>query len=409
MTPEWKRGWPVVVAVAAAIASGGALWGFVSSLFIEGITKEFGWTRGDLALVSSFAGLGAISAPFIGWATDRFGVKLVAALGTLALAAMYIGLTFAQTKLHFQLLAIGVGAFITASGALVLARPVIQWFDRSRGLALGLATVGGSVAGIGAPILVQAMVAEYGWRAGYYALAFSAAFICVPIVLLFVRERPGASHHVDLDALELPDSAPPDPAAPKLKWLDVVKRPVFWALAVALMAVNAAGAGILGQMAVLLQDKGISAELAAAGISVYAAAIIVGRVGCGYLLDRFPPEAVACIFTTIPALGCAALIAPELTFAFAAVAVAMAGLQQGSETDVMAYFISRIFGAASFSLVFGMVITAGIIGTVSGGLIFGYAHDFTKSYDIALLFSTVLFLGAAGLLLSVGPLKRTVA
>jgi predicted MFS family arabinose efflux permease len=158
-------------------------------------------------------------------------------------------------------------------------------------------------------------------------------------------------------------------------------------------------------MAVLLQDKGIPAHLAAIGISVYAGAIIIGRVGCGFLLDRFSPASVAAIFTTIPAMGCIALITPEISFLFAAIAVAMAGLQQGSETDVMAYFISRNFGVASFSLVFGMVITAGVIGTVSGGILFGFTHDFTKSYDLALMASACLFMSAAILLWWAGPTK----
>lgn len=401
MTSEWRHGWPLVATVAAVLASGGTLWAFVSSLFIDGITAEFGWTRGELAAISAFAALGALSAPFLGWAADRFGSRIVGTLGTTALAIMYLGLTLAKTKLEFQLLAIGVGAFITASGSLVMARPIIQWFDRSRGLALGVATMGSSLAGIGVPLVVQDLIADYGWRAGYYFLAGAALVICVPLIALFVRERPGPARHIDLADLEgiAPET---DPPAPRIHWRQVVVRPVFWFLAIGLLCVNMAGSGLLSQLAVLLKDKGISPEWAAAGISIYAGAIIVGRLGCGWLLDRLPPALVACAFTLVPAMGCAALIPSSVPFVIAAVAVACSGLQQGSETDVLAFFVSRIFGARNFSMVFGMIVTIGIAGTVGGGLMFGLTFDHTGSYDVALLVSVALFLTGAGCFLSVG-------
>jgi sugar phosphate permease len=404
MPPEWKRGWPVVVAVAAVIASGGSLWGYVSSLFIDGITKEYGWTRGDLAVVSSFAAIGGLSAPLLGWATDRYGARPVAILGTLALATMYVGLTLARSKFEFQLFAIGIGAFITASGSLVVARPVIQWFDKSRGMALGFATLGASIAGIVAPILMQSLIEDFGWRAGYYALAASAAFICVPIIFFFIRERPGAAQSDEDAALAELHGAPP--ILPPLRWLQILRTPTFWLLALALFCMNVAGSGLLSQLAVLLQDKGISAEAAAAGISVFAGSIIVGRLGCGYLIDRFPPEVVACAFTLVPAMGCAALITGEIRFAFAAAAIACAGLQQGSETDVMAYFISRIYGAANFGKTYGLIATIGIAGTVCGSLLFGISYDRTGDYDLALFVSVCLFLTAAGSILAVGPVRR---
>lgn len=403
MTPEWKRGWPIVAGVAAVIGTGGALWGYVSSLFIPGITQEFGWTRGDLALISSFAAIGGISAPFLGWAADRYGARPVAMLGTLALAAMYVALTLAQSQMQFQLAAIGIGAFITASGALVVARPILQWFDRSRGFALGLATLGASIAGIGVPVLIQMLIADYGWRAGYLALAASAVFLCVPVIYFFIRERPGAIHHADdLGLSDLPEGAP---ELPRKTWDQVLRTPTFWLLAVALFGMNIAGSGLLSQMAVLLQDKGISPALAAAGISIFAASVIVGRIGCGYLLDRFPPEAVACAFTIVPAIGCAALITGNIGFGLAAIAVALAGLQQGSETDVIAYFISRVYGIANFSMVFGMVVVIGILGTVLGSVMFGLIHDRTGDYDLALLISVGCFLIAAGCLLAAGPIR----
>lgn len=401
MREEWRRGWPVVAGVAAAIATGGSLFQYVSSLFIPGLSAEFGWTRGDIGAIAAMAGFGALLAPVIGWAADRFGVKPVAGGLTLVLAALYLGLTIAETLNQFRNLAIGIGFVILASTSLVLARPIVQWFDRGRGLALGLSLVGVSVSAILVPPLVHELIAAHGWRAGYYTLAALAAFVCVPVILLYVNERPGFSHRVPLGQEEA--ASVHGPMGVALTWRAMVQRRDFWLLCGALFCLNLAGAGILSQLAVLLTDRGVDGRLAASAISLYAAAIIVGRLGCGFLLDRLPSALVACVFTLLPAIGCTLLLIQGLPLAAMALAVFMAGLQQGSESDVMAFFIARQFGLVNFSAVFGYVVMTGAVGTALSSLMFGLAHDRTGSYDAALFAATAFFTLGAGTLLAIGP------
>ncbi|MDX2233815.1 MAG: MFS transporter, partial [Hyphomonadaceae bacterium] len=188
---EWRRGWPVVLGVALGAGTGGGLFFYVSSLFVTGLSAEFGWSRGEISTVYAIAGLGALASPLIGWAVDRFGFKPVATASTLGLGALYLAFANHSGPLWlFVALSAFYGLFAVGSAALVYTRPVNAWFDASRGLALGVSTLGVSVAAIVTPPLLQAVMAEHGWRAGYLTLALLAVGVGLPAMLLLVRPSP---------------------------------------------------------------------------------------------------------------------------------------------------------------------------------------------------------------------------
>jgi MFS family permease len=395
---EWRRGWPVVLGAAIGGGTGGALFFYISSLFIAGLSAEFGWSRGEIARVYAVAGLGALAAPLVGLAVDRIGFKPVAVVATLGLVALYITFALYRGPLWLYVaLSAFYGFFAVGTAALVYTRPITSWFDNSRGLALGVSTLGVSVFAIITPPILSALMGSYGWRTGYVALAALAGGIGLPALILLVRSRPksvvadNAAQHVEIGMI--PSAA-------------MRTRP-FWLLAMALAALNGAGTGALSQLAPLMQDKGLSLQLAAYALSAYAAGLIVGRLGCGALLDRFPAARVAAAFTLAPAFGCLLIFALPVAPWLAFPAALLIGMQQGAETDVLAYFVSRLFGLRWYGATFGAILFVGYIGTIAGILLFGQVHDWTGNYDAATLGAAVAFaLGALAFLL-VGQTNRS--
>jgi MFS family permease len=380
---EWRRGWPIVLGAALGGGTGGALFFYISSLFVEGLSNEFGWSRGEIATVYAVAGLGALGSPVIGWLVDRYGFKPVATAATLGLVTLYLVFAnYTGSLAVFVAISAFYGLFAVGTAALVYTRPVNAWFDHSRGLALGVSTLGVSVAAIIAPPLLQAVIGDHGWRAGYLVLAALAGGIGLPAMLLLVRSQPPAPLSHGPEAITAP---PPPPVGVDVRV--AIRTPWFWLLAVALMMINAAGTGLLSQLAPMLQERGLSPAVAAQALSLYAAGLIVGRLGCGALLDRLPPARVAAAFTLAPAIGCALLFAGMPALAFAA--ALFIGMQQGAETDVMAWFISRIFGMRCYGAIFGAILGVGYLGTMTGILLMGWTHVWTGAYDLAVI-------GAAG-------------
>jgi cyanate permease len=186
---------------------------------------------------------------------------------------------------------------------------------------------------------------------------------------------------------------------------EAVRGARFWLLAGALAAVNIPGSGVVGQLAPLIGDKGLSEEAAALVMSIYAAGLLAGRLMTGFSLDRLPASAVAAVMTFIPAVGIALLLVPSSSFALAAAAVVLIGMQQGSEVDLIAYFVSRGFGARHYGAIYGAVGMAGALSTAFAFVFFGRVHDLTGSYDIALRVGAVAFCMGAGAFGTIGFLR----
>jgi hypothetical protein len=142
-------------------------------------------------------------------------------------------------------------------------------------------------------------------------------------------------------------------------------------------------------------------------MSVYAAGLLLGRLATGFSLDRLPIPLVAAPMTLIPAIGIVLLLFPTLSFAMAAAAVLMLGLQQGSEVDLIAYIVSRSFGVEHYGTIYGAVGVAGAVSTAASFVFFGKVHDFTGSYDIALSVGALAFCIGAVAFAAVG--RRPVA
>ena len=84
-------------------------------------------------------------------------------------------------------LLIGLG---TGSMALVFAATVAsRWFVRRRGLVMGVLTAGSATGQLIFLPVMAWLSEEYGWRAASLLVA-AAALAVVPLVLLFLRDRP---------------------------------------------------------------------------------------------------------------------------------------------------------------------------------------------------------------------------
>lgn len=384
---EWRNGWRVALGAAAGMGTGVSLYLYVASIFIGPISAEFGWSRGDLGVggMISFAA-GAVTLPIIGRYLDRIGFRRVAIICSLGLASVY-ALTALQPGSYpvYVALMVAGGIFGGGTASIVYTRPVIASFARQRGLALGLATAGTSIAAMIAPPLLMYVNIELGWRAGFFALAALTALIGMPLALTLIGKAKEAPERASDDIGHAPINVPDTTLR------EALKRGRFWLLILAIACINIPGSGVLGQLAPLVSDAGLSDGDVAIVMSIYAAGLLVGRLITGFSLDRFSPRWVGAITTAVPAFGIVLLMTPEPSFALAALAVAMIGAQQGAEVDLFAYFISRSFGIRHYGAIYGVIAMAGALSTAIALVSFGKIHDATGSYDLALTIGAVLF------------------
>jgi MFS family permease len=331
---------------------------------------------------------GALVFPVMGRLLDRFGFRRIALACAPGMALVYLGVALlpGSYALFVMLMVLG-GVFGAGTSAIVYTRPVTAAFSRQRGLALGAATTGTSIAAMLAPPLLAASMSDFGWRAGFVTLAALTALVGLPIALALIGRAREAPVHASDDA----PSADALPQAPDATFREAVRGARFWLLVAALAAINIPGAGVVGQLAPLVSDKGLAEGAVAIVMSLYAAGLLAGRLITGFALDRLPAPAVAAFMTFIPAIGMALLMISTPSFALAALAVGLIGLQQGSEVDILAFFVSRAFGLKHYGAIYGAISMAGAFSSATGLVLFGKVHDLTGGYDAALLIGGAAF------------------
>jgi hypothetical protein len=115
----------------------------------------------------------------------------------------------------------------------------------------------------------------------------------------------------------------------------------------AFFLVSASVQGCVVHMVAMLTDRGITVQTAALGSSLLGAAVLIGRVGTGFLLDRlFAPYLAAVLFGGY-AVGIGLLWISRAQ-AMALVGAFLVGLGLGAELDIIAYLVSRYFGLRAF-------------------------------------------------------------
>ena len=134
-------GW---VIIAAFFVIGTLAWGVSSSfgVFLKSIAGEFGLTRAATSGVRSInAVFGSGMSITGGWALDRYGPRIIVLLIGLSVG---LGLLLtSQTNAAWQLF-ITYSLFVSVIGAtyITVMGTVSRWFDKKRGLALGIASSG---------------------------------------------------------------------------------------------------------------------------------------------------------------------------------------------------------------------------------------------------------------------------
>lgn len=390
---EFRRdhAWRIVLAAWIGVALGlTALPFYTLGIFAKPLATEFGWSRAVIQSGITFSMLGVVcSAWAAGWLIDRFGVRPVAlasqaglALGFLGLASQNGSTTLWQAN-WFLFAILGVG-----TTPLTWSRGIASWFSERRGMALGIALSGTGATALIAPLLLNKVVAGYGWRGGYVAVAAAIVLVAMPAVWLLFREKPRATDATGAGA----------PQGEGMTLGEALRTRHFWLLIVGFWAICSTVAGLIPNLMPMLTDSGLTMAEAASYASLLGLMVMAGRLVAGWLLDRLWGPLVALILLMPPAFACLLLAWQQ----WPGLAVMLIGLTAGAEFDLIAYLCLRYFGTRNFGQIYAWQWTGFSLATGAGPVAFAMIFDRTGSYQQALFASAVLLVLGPLLLLGLG-------
>lgn len=403
MQSEIRRNWRLLYASSMGVICSSIVLPFYTiGALVKPLTAEFGWDRADVQLGILFSsGLGALTAPFIGALSDRYGPRALVLPGLVGLSLSFFFAATMNGELWMFFLAYAAMALLGAGTTPVTwTRAIAQSFDKQRGFALGLTLTGTGICAMLAPAYTVWLIEEFGWRVAYVGIGLLPLLLAGPFVWAWFRPRqPGEPE---------PQSAAGGAvaaAAPVAQWGltlgEAVRSYRFWVLCASIFAVYMAVSGISPNLIAALTDKGFTAATAATVQGVYGFSIMLGRLVVGWLIDRYWAPGVAVVSLSLPAIGCVILTgSPDFTWAV--IAAFLIGFAAGAELDLMAFFAARYFGLAHYAKIYAILYAILAFGSGTAPFLFAMVFDRTASYEISFLIAAGLFLFGAVIVLALG-------
>ena len=399
--PVFFYGW-VIVGIAVTIMT--LVYGIRNtfSVFFPPILAEFGWSRGDTAIMLSLNLLVyGFVAPLAGSLGDRWKPRRVMPIGIIILGLSTAGCAFASELWHFYLL-FGILAPIgnALCGWPLIAPALTNWFAKRRGLVLGLGQMGAGLS-FTYGLFSAFAISLVGWRSAYFVVAGVMVALLLPLILLFFYYHPESKN---LKAYGTAGStAAKDPIAGEViarepvshnwtpkqimknyhLWLIMLANFLFWGIGCYL---------VLAHQVKFAVDIGYSSTFAASIFALFGIFMAAGQFSTS--ISDWIGREITITLAAILAIGAlAALISvkdtsqPWLLYVYAVCFGWGSGL---CATTVFAG-AADIFHGKHFGFVVGLLLTGMGVGGVIGPWLGGHIYDISGSYISAFLLCIACF------------------
>ena len=391
----WTRLW---ISLLIATIGGVGMWSVV--VVLPAVQAEFGVARGGASIPYTATMMGfAAGSVFMGRLADRFGVVVPILLGGVMLCIGYVGAAF-STSLWLFIVFQGVG--IGFLGCSVVFGPLVadvsHWFDRRRGMAVGICASGNYLSGTVWPPIIQNLVEAIGWRHTYMAIGVVCLVTMLPLALLLRRPSPrghGASTGAGGTLGKLPVSAN------TLQTMLIIAG-ITCCLAMAMPQVH---------IVAYCGDLGYGTARGAEMLALMLGCGVVSRLASGWICDRIGGVRTLLLGSTLQCLTLFFYLPFDGLMSLYVVS-ALFGLAQGGIVPSYAIIVREHLPAEEAGARVGLVLMSTIVGMAAGGWLSGAIFDLTGSYQAAFVNGiawNLVNVGIALWLLSMRPRRLAIA
>jgi len=338
------------------------------------VQSDFQVARGDASFPYTLTmvgfGLGGI---LMGKLADRFGVMVPVLIGGVCLGLGFVAAAHASSVLQ---LALAHGLLIGLLGCSASFAPLVAdtsfWFNKHRGMAVGICASGNYLAGAIWPTVLQHFFESHGWRTTYMGVGLFCVLTMVPLAFA-LRPRP------------------PVPGAQTAAQAARSDRPLGLSPAALTVLLSIAGVACCVAMSMpqvhivaYCTDLGYGAARGAEMLSLMLGAGIVSRLVSGWISDRIGGLRTLLLGSTLQGIALLAFL-PFNGLVSLYVVSAMFGLFQGGIVPAYALIIRQYFKPSEAGTRTGIVIMATLFGMALGGWMSGAIFDLTGSYRAAFI------------------------
>jgi len=370
--------------------------------FLRPLSQEFGWNTQQIssALAVRFALFGLLG-PFAAIMMERYGLRRIVPI---ALVLIALGLLLA-TRMHalWQLfvlwgLVLGVGSGLTA---LVLGATVAnRWFERRRGLVLGILTASSATGQLIFLPLAASLIQHYGWRVAIAPTVIGCLSIAA-LAICLLCERPRDLHLAPYGAALPAGEAVvpkwnPSFAEPVLELFKISRNPTFWVLAGTFFVCGLSTSGLIQTHFIsLCGDYGLAAVPAASVLAMIGAFDFAGTIGSGWLSDRFDNRKLLFWYYGLRGLSLLWLPHSDFTLYGLSLFAMFYGLDWVATVPPTVKLASASFDKQRGAMIFGWIFACHQLGSAAAAYGAGLTRTLLLTYSPALYAAGVACILAA--------------
>jgi MFS family permease len=396
------RRWVIVAACFfIAVMTYGCTYSF--GIFFRPMRQDFGWTSAATSGVFSMHILSYCWFSILsGWAVDRFGGR-----ATISLGSIFIGLGLLLTSQAKSLLHIYIGyGLLAGAGMSTVYGPLqaitLRWFEKQKGLALGIVSSGIGTGAVMGPILASYLISLYGWRFCYILMGLVIGLSVITVAVLFLGKAPPLTgedreRQAPVTVFERNSGIRGTFSIPALSQVSA-----FWLLAgINLMIGFGLQTMIVHTVPFAQETFGLSSIAAAGALSNMGVASIFGRLIMGAVSDHIGRKRALIISTLTEGFMIMALANSPNASAFYIFAI-FYGFAYGGHAPQIPGLTGELFGLQRLGTIIGVLLIFYGAGAALGPFMAGYVVDTGGSYRIALVLGGIAMFLSTGLSLLIG-------
>lgn len=373
---------------------------FFISIFAGEIMGEYGLSDGQWGGVySAGTTASAIVMLYGGTLSDRFRARTLSAfvLVLLSCACLFMSFIPGAWALPLAIFALRFSGQGMLSHIAVVA--IARWFEKARGKALAISTLGFSLGEATLPIVFVGLLAFLPWRS-LWLIAAVASLCLIPIMLVLMkRERTPqsiAEHHGSVGMLGR-------------HWnrRETLGHWLFWMVLPTMMAPGIFSTALFFQQVHLSESKGWEHAHFVALFPLYTATTIAAMFAYGWAIDRVGCRRLIAWFQVPMAFAYVVLGTGE-TLGAAAFGFFLMGMMQGGGATLFGAFWPEFYGTRNLGAVKSLATSLMVFGSALGPGVTGLFIDLGVPFKDQMLYYSALMLMAC-LLTHVAMLKASPA
>lgn len=385
-------GWWIVIAGLILITITVPFTSALVSLYMIPVTEEFGIARSAFTLTTTIiAFCGIIISPAVGKVVQKYNVKWILSIGIIVFSFAYMSYGLAQSVIHLYISAAVLGIAFLFCGNLIMQMIIVNWFKKSRGLAMSIAISGIGLGGfIFSPIIAN-LIMNFGWRQTYIIMGLVILIVGLPIALFVIKKTPeeiGLKPYGDGEVEQSKRSN--SEIEIDITPAEAKKKVFFYIYLFGVFTLGLITTGSLQQINPYVSDfHGMA--FAATIVSMYSILGVFGKLILGWLSDKLGVIKSGNIGYLTIAISFILLLFGENKTLLIIMAIFFS-LGNSVASVSLPLFVSHIFGTNNAGVMMGITNSAFQVGMALGGVMTGAVYDITGSYKLAWIGLTIIAL-----------------